>query len=129
MPRSTPGAARSRHTSVVESRLRLSAVCARPRPVHDAVMADGDRIDASATFVTYDGPPYVDPLEDRIGTLAEQCADLTLAELIELCRYWDWRGSHATSTLERWWCSRFVNLGQRLLVEQGLSREGWRPRA
>jgi hypothetical protein len=109
--------------------MRHSVVSGRTAGRDDAVMGDGDRIDAAGTFVTYEGPPYVDPLEDRLGTLTEQCADLTLAEVVELCRYWDWRGSRATSTLERWWCSRFVNLGQRLLVEQGLSREGWRPRA
>ena len=90
---------------------------------------DRDRIDAGPTYVTYDGPPYVNPIEGRTGTLVEQCSDLTVAELVELCRYWDWRGGHSESTLDRWWCSRYVTLGQRLLVELGESKEGWRPRA
>jgi hypothetical protein len=85
-----------------------------------------DRIDAAETYVVYDGPPYVNPLEGLFGPLRERCASLTVAELVELCRYWDWRGAHALSSLDRWWCSRFVTQGQRLLVAQGESRNGWR---
>ncbi len=92
-------------------------------------MDDGDRIDAGPTYVTYDGPPFVNPIEGRMGTLPEQCDGLTVTELIELCRYWDWRGSLATATLDRWWCSRFVSHGQRVLEARGLAREEWRPRA
>ena len=107
-------------------RLHHSSVVTDWPPGHDARMADADRIDAGPTYVVYEGPPFVNPLEGRVGSLRDRCADLSVPQLVELCRYWDWRGSHALSSLDRWWCSRFVTQGQRLLVAQGEAREAWR---
>lgn len=83
---------------------------------HDQVMGDVDRIDATHTWVVYEGEPYADPLAGRHGSLVEVCASFSDAELVELCGHWEWRAELATRDIDRWWCWTVVRFGQRLLA-------------
>jgi hypothetical protein len=79
-------------------------------------MGDVDRIDAGATWVTYAGPPFVDPTEGRRGTFVDVCMSLNEAELTEFCRYWEWRADLASRDIDRWWCWTAVRFGRRVLA-------------
>ena len=85
-------------------------------------MGDLDRIDAGTTWVSYDGPPYVDPLEGHAGTFVDVCLSLNDAELVELCGYWEWRADLASKDIDRWWCWTVVRCGRRLLAGAHESR-------
>ena len=94
---------------------------AEPHGPHHA-----DRIDASHTWTTYDGPPYVDLLEGRAGVLGDLCSNLTVAELAELCRYLDWRRETTDDPQASWHYSTRLSYGQRLMASKGLRPESWR---
>ena len=79
-------------------------------------MGDVNRIDATHTFVVYEGPPYADPLVGKPGSLVEVCASLSDVELVELCGHWEWRADLATREIDKWWCWTVVRFGQRLLA-------------
>ncbi len=79
-------------------------------------MGEVDRIDATHTWVVYEGPPYDDPLAGRRGSLVELCAALSDAELVELCGHWEWQAEAAANDMDRWWCWTLVRFGQRLLA-------------
>ncbi|MGA8977868.1 MAG: hypothetical protein WB473_02000 [Pedococcus sp.] len=79
-------------------------------------MGEVDRIDATHTWVVYEGPPFEDPLVGRRGSLVAVCASLSDAELMELCGHWEWQADSATSDMDRWWCWTMVRFGQRLLA-------------
>ncbi len=85
-------------------------------------MGDMDRIDAQATWVTYDGPPYLDPTEGRGGTFVDVCLSLNDAELAELCGYWESRADLATRDIDRWWCWTVVRFGRRVLAARAANQ-------
>lgn len=87
---------------------------------------DGNRIDGSHTWVTYDGPPYVDPLEGRAGVLADLCSELNVAEVAELCRYLSWRRQTTANARASWHYATHLSYGQRLLAGKGLRPDSWR---
>jgi hypothetical protein len=90
---------------------------------HDHLMGDVDRIDAGTTWVTYEGPPYVDPTEGHLGWFVDICLGLSDPELAQLCGYWEWRADLATRDIDRWWCWTVVWFGRRILAgrrENGL---------
>lgn len=85
-------------------------------------MGDLDRIDAGATWVTYDGPPFVDPTIGHPGRFLDVCLALNEAELTQLCDYWEWRADFAARDIDRWWCWTVVRFGRGLLAGQRESR-------
>ncbi|GAA2732353.1 hypothetical protein GCM10009867_08050 [Pedococcus aerophilus] len=90
-------------------------------------MLDHDRIDATHTWVVYEGPPFADPLLQRPGPLVAACAAMSDAELEELCGHWEWRAGVATEEIDRWWSWTVVRFGQRLLA--GRRAAQWREQA
>lgn len=86
-------------------------------------MDDVDRIDAGTTWVTYDGPPCIDPTEGRPGTFVDVCMSLNEAELEQLCDYWEWRADLATRDIDRWWCWTAVRFGRRLRAGRHETRQ------
>lgn len=81
----------------------------------DRGVGHGDRIDAQATWVVYDGPPHIDPTEGRTrGSFVDACLALNDAELAELCDYWEWRAELATRDIDRWWAWTVVRFGLRI---------------
>ncbi|MDR6865264.1 hypothetical protein [Phycicoccus sp. 3266] len=74
-----------------------------------------ERIDAQGTWVTWVGPPFVDPTSGRRGAFVEECMALNEAELEELCSYYEWRTEQVTTEIDVWWCWTVVRFGRRLL--------------
>jgi hypothetical protein len=90
---------------------------------HHQVMAEVDRIDAGTTWVTYEGPPFVDPTIGRYGSFVDICLSLNEAELVQLCGYWEWRADLAERDIDRWWCWTVVRFGRGLLASRGGPRQ------
>lgn len=83
---------------------------------HHSVMGGvQERIDAQGTWVTWVGPPFVDPTSGRRGAFVEECMALNEAELEELCSYYEWRTEQVTTEIDVWWCWTVVRFGRRLL--------------
>jgi hypothetical protein len=79
-------------------------------------MGDVDRVESGTTWVSYDGAPYVNPLDGHFGSFVDVCLALNDAELEELCAYWEWRADLAARDIDRWWCWTVVRFGRRLLA-------------
>ena len=91
-------------------------------------MGDVNRIYAGTTWVTDDGPPYVNPTDGRSGTFVQVCLSLNDAELEELCCYWEWRADLARRDIDRWWCWTVVRFGRRVIAGRQETRKhshGW----
>jgi hypothetical protein len=86
-----------------------------PEDHHFVMGGAQERIDAGTTWVTWEGPPFVDPTSGRKGAFVDECMALNEAELLELCAYWEWRTEQVTSEIDVWWCWTVVRFGRRLL--------------
>ena len=90
-------------------------------------MGTQDRIVSGSTWVTWDGPQYLDPTEGKGGSFVDACMALTDAELVELCSCYEWRADGARRDIDRWWCWTVVRFGRAILAsrrhEQGSRRQ------
>ena len=70
-------------------------------------------------------PPFTDPLAGLSGDLDELRASLTADEVLELCRYWNWRWETHEDGWGRWWCSKLLSAAMRELDRRGIDRNSW----